>query len=256
MWAEDPQGPAVQQSSEPIFNVPAVVVAMLAVFVIVHVVRVYLLTPVGDYEFVLLFSFIPARYESTLLLDGAFPGGWGAQVWTFVTYSLIHADLTHLGMNSIWFLPFGSAVARRFGAPRFLTFFAATAACGAAMHLATHAGEGVSVIGASAAVSGMMAASMRFAFQPGGPLASWRHNDPRSYQIPAVPLLAALRDPRIIMFLGVWFGLNVLFGLGSLPIVGPGQTVAWEAHIGGFLAGMVLGPMLARPRPRTVRPAW
>jgi membrane associated rhomboid family serine protease len=230
----------VQSSSEPIFNVPAIIVVMLAVFVIVHAIRIYLLTPFQDHEFLLLFSFIPARYESNLLLDGIYPGGRGAQAWTFVTYSLIHADLTHLAMNSVWFLPFGSAVARRFGALRFVAFFMVTAACGAAMHLATHPGENVSVIGASAAVSAMMAASMRFAFQPGGPLATWRNNDPRSYRIPAVPLLAALRDPRILMFLAVWFGLNVLFGLGSLPITGAGQTVAWQAHIGGFLAGLIL----------------
>jgi membrane associated rhomboid family serine protease len=222
------------------FNVPAVVLAMLALFAVVHAVRVYLLTPDGDAEFLLLFSFIPARYDSTLLIDGGYPGGWGAQVWTFVTYSLIHADIIHLGMNSVWFLPFGSAVARRFGALRFLAFFAVTAACGAAVDLVAHAGERTFVIGASAAVSGMMAASMRFAFQPGGPLTDWREHDPRSYHIPAVPLLAGLRNPQIVIFVVVWFGLNLLFGLGSLPIAGVAQTVAWEAHIGGFLAGLIL----------------
>jgi membrane associated rhomboid family serine protease len=230
----------VRQSREPIFNVPAVVVATLAIFVIIHVTRVFVLTPKADLEFLLLFSFIPARYDVALLLGGAVPGGFGAQIWTFVTYAFIHADITHIGMNSIWFLPFGSAVARRFGALRFLAFFAATAACGAATHLVFHTGEMAPVIGASAAVSGMMAASMRFAFQAGGPLASWRHRDNESYQIPAAPLRTALRDRRILAFLLVWFGLNLLFGLGSLPIIGAGQTVAWEAHMGGFFAGLIL----------------
>ncbi|MEA2952276.1 MAG: hypothetical protein QOJ96_1796 [Alphaproteobacteria bacterium] len=234
------QGPAVRQSTEPIFNVPAVVLATLAIFVIVHVTRVYVLSPEADLEFLLLFSFIPARYDVALLLGGAVPGGFGAQIWTFVTYAFIHADIAHIGMNAIWFLPFGSAVARRFGALRFLAFFAATAACGAATHLAFHTGEMVPVIGASAAVSAMMAASMRFAFQPGGPLASWRHRDNEAYQIPAAPLRTVLRDRRILAFLIVWFGLNLLFGLGSLPIIGAGQTVAWEAHMGGFFAGLIL----------------
>ena len=230
----------MNESSEPILNIPAVVVAILAALAAIHAIRVWVLTPEQDLELLLLFAFIPARFDTTFLLEGALPGGFGAQIWTFVTYAFIHADITHLGMNAVWFLPFGSAVARRFGARRFLAFFAATAAGGAAAHLAAHAGEVLPVIGASAAVSGMMAASMRFAFQPRGPLAVWQSKDPRSWQIPAVPLFSALRDPRILAFLLVWFGLNMLFGLGSLPIAGAGQTVAWEAHIGGFLAGLLL----------------
>jgi membrane associated rhomboid family serine protease len=231
--------PAVNQSSEPIFNIPAVIVAGLAAFVAIHVLRSFALTSEQDLELLLLFAFIPARYDTALLLDGALPGGIGAQIWTFVTYALIHADIAHLGMNSLWFVPFGSAVARRFGAQRFLLFFAATAAAGAGAHLIAHAGEVFPVIGASAAVSGMMAASMRFAFQPGGPIAVWQQKDDRAYRVPALSLLSALRDPRILAFLVVWFGLNLLFGMGSLPIVGAGQSVAWEAHIGGFLAGLL-----------------
>jgi len=51
-----------------------------------------------------------------------------------------------------------------------------------------------------------------------------------------------LRDPRVIVFLAVWFGLNVLFGLGSLSLTDDQQSVAWQAHIGGFVAGLVLFP--------------
>ncbi len=108
------------------------------------------------------------------------------------------------------------------------------------------------MIGASAAVSGMMAAAIRFAFQPHGPIALWQQKDERAYHIPALPLISALRDPRIIAFLVVWFGINLLFGLGSVPLVGEGQTVAWEAHIGGFLAGLLLFSLFD-PVPRTVR---
>lgn len=230
----------MNKSPEPILNIPGVVVAILAVLAVIHAIRVFVLTPEQDLELLLLLAFIPARYDTSLLLEGALPGGLGAEIWTFVTYALIHADVTHLGMNAIWMLPFGSVVARRFATLRFIAFFAATAAGGATAHLIAHAGEVLPVIGASAAVSGMMAASMRFAFQPRGPLAIWQARDARAWHVPAVPLLSALRDPRIFAFLLVWFGLNILFGLGSLPIGGSGQTVAWEAHIGGFLAGLFL----------------
>jgi membrane associated rhomboid family serine protease len=224
---------------EPLFNVPPVVAVTLAVLVLVHVVRAYFLSEQQDIEVLLRFAFIPARYDSSVVLGGALPGG-GADVWTFVTYALLHADWFHLGVNSAWLLPFGSAVARRFGALRFLAFFAVTAAAGAALHLATHAGEQFPMIGASAAISGTMAAAMRFAFQRGGPLGLFRDTEERAYRVPAIPLRDVLRDARVLLFLIVWFGINLLFGFGPLPIFGSDQTVAWQAHIGGFLAGLLL----------------
>ena len=44
----------------------------------------------------------------------------------------------------------------------------------------------------------------------------------------------------MITFLAVWFAINLLFGLGSLSIAGYEQNIAWQAHIGGFLAGLLL----------------
>jgi membrane associated rhomboid family serine protease len=222
------------------FNVPAAVIAVVVVCVLVHLARVYLLTPDEDVDFLLTFAFIPARYASSVALDGLLPGGWGADVWTFFTYALIHGDVTHLAVNTVWLLPFGAAVARRFGSVRFLGFFAVTAAAGAAAHLITHPGAEQPVIGASAAISGFMAASTRFAFQRGGPLSLFRGGDEESYRVPAAPLLVALRDPRILVFLVAWFGLNIVFGLGSIAIEGTEQQIAWQAHIGGFLAGLIL----------------
>jgi len=236
---------------EPLFNVPPVVVAVLAALALVHVARTLLLSDRQDVEFLLTFAFIPARYD-TSALGGVLPGGFGAEMWTFVSYALIHADWTHYGMNAVWLLPFGSAVARRFGAVRFLIFFAVTAAAGAAMHLITHAGEQFPMIGASAAISGTMAAAMRFAFQRGGPLGFWRDGDAAAYRVSAIPLTSVLSDPRVLAFLAVWFGINILFGLGSLPITGSDQVVAWQAHIGGFLAGLLLFSWFD-PVPRELR---
>ena len=231
---------------EPLFNIPPVIIAVLALLALIHAVRMWLLTDDQNIEFLLSFAFIPARYDSSVVLGGALPGGFGAEVWTFVSYSLIHADWTHVGVNAIWLLPFGSAVARRFGAPRFVAFYAVTAAAGAGLHLATHAGEPFPMIGASAAISGTMAAAMRFAFQRGGPLGLLRDNDEQAYRVPAIPLIGVLSDARVLIFLGVWFAINILFGLGSLPITGSDQTIAWQAHIGGFLAGSIV-VFLVRP---------
>jgi membrane associated rhomboid family serine protease len=95
------------------------------------------------------------------------------------------------------------------------------------------------MIGSSAAVSGCMAGAVRFAFQQGGPLVLFRH-DEDAYRVPAAPLAAALRDPRILIFLAAWFGLNLLFGLGTVSVPGGERAIAWQAHIGGFIAGLVL----------------
>jgi membrane associated rhomboid family serine protease len=131
-------------------------------------------------------------------------------------------------------------MARRFGTWRFLGFFAVTAIAGSALHLLTHPRELLPMIGASAAVSGLMAGSLRFVFEIGGPLDMFRTHDEAAFRVPAAPLLVALRDPRIIIFLVAWFGLNLLFGIGVPSLPGIEQSVAWQAHIGGFLAGLIL----------------
>jgi len=228
--------PAIQR--EPIFNIPVVIVVMLAVMALIHAARVLALSPAQDNEVLWLFAFDPVRYGGALP-DGAIPGGFGAKIWSFVTYAFLHATWTHLGVNAIWFLAFGSAVARRFGTARFLFFFAVTAAAGALAHLLAFGGQDAPVIGASAAISGTMAAAMRFAFQRGGPL-SFRRAGEDGYRVPALPLMGALREPSVIVFLSVWFGLNFLFGLWSTPLTGDNEVLAWQAHIGGFLAGFLM----------------
>src|SRR5262245_4549423 len=231
----------VKTPSEPMLNVPPVVTALLAAFGVIHAMRAWFLTPQADFDFLLLFAFIPARYDPEVVAQGV-PGGLGSQIWTFVSYALIHGDVVHLGINGVWLLAFGSAVARRFRAARFLWFFAVTAAAGAATHLVFYFGEAVPMVGASAAISGCMAAATRFAFQRGGPLGPWRAHESDAYHVPAAPLRKALTDARVVAFLAVWFGLNMLLGLGSLSLAGDNQEIAWQAHIGGFLAGLVLFP--------------
>jgi membrane associated rhomboid family serine protease len=223
---------------EPILNVPAVVVALLALLGVVHLLLAFVLSTEDTNYFLLLFAFIPARYSAAALGGAVLPGGWGADIWTFATYALIHADLSHLIFNAVWLLAFGTPVARRFGTPRFLAFLAIAAAAGAAAHLATHFGEKLVMIGASAAISGAMAAAIRFVFVRGGPLGLFgRHAD--AYRLPAVPLMVSLRDPRVLAFLLAWFGTNLLFGLGSFVMPGVPHAIAWEAHIGGFLVGLL-----------------
>jgi membrane associated rhomboid family serine protease len=235
---------------EPILTLPGALTAYVGLLVVIHVIR--MLLPLDlEYWTIEVFGFIPKRYDQTLL-SMPFPGGNGAKVWSFVTYSLLHANLSHIGFNVLWLLPFGSALARRFGAVRFFLFMAVTAVAGAAAHLLTHEHALAPMIGASASVSGAMAAAIRFAFVRGSFLSFNRGDADEAARVPAQPLLRALRDPRVIGFLAVWFGVNIIFGVGSIAIGADGASVAWQAHIGGFFAGLLLfslfDPIPRRPR--------
>jgi membrane associated rhomboid family serine protease len=241
-----PQLPS-EAPREPILTLPAALTAYVVLIAVIHLRE--LLPPELENWTTDVFGFIPKRYDPTLL-DYTFPGGAGAKVWTFVSYSLLHVNLSHIGFNVLWLLPFGSALARRFGAIRFFTFMAVTAAAGALAHLVTHEHEVAPMIGASASVSGTMAAAMRFAFVRGSFLSFNRGDAEAAAKVPALSLSHALRDPRVLSFLAVWFGLNILFGVGSIAIGVDGGSIAWQAHIGGFFAGLVLFSLFD-PVPRT-----
>jgi membrane associated rhomboid family serine protease len=96
------------------------------------------------------------------------------------------------------------------------------------------------MIGASASVSGTMAAAIRFAFVKGSFLSFNRGDADAAARVPALSLMRALRNGRVLAFLGIWFAVNIIFGVGSIAIGADGASVAWQAHIGGFVAGLVL----------------
>jgi membrane associated rhomboid family serine protease len=161
-----------------------------------------------------------------------------ADVWTFVTYGLLHGSWIHLITNAVWMVAFGSAVARRFGAARFWIFSAAAAAGGAALHLLLHYGDPVPVVGASAAIAGQMAAAARFVFDAGGPL-RLRHPSlgDAPYKRPARSLMETFQNRTALIFIVLWFVINLAVGLGSSTA--GGMSIAWEAHVGGFLVGLL-----------------
>jgi membrane associated rhomboid family serine protease len=232
-----------RKTSEPFFNVPPVVVATVAVLVGIHLFRLFALTDAQDTQLLLTFAFIPARYGLHGTAGAPFPGGFGADLWTFFSYAFLHADFLHIGLNLAWLIPFGTAIARRFGAWRYVLFMLITAAAGALAQLISDPGATEPMIGASAAISGAMAAALRFIFQEHGPLETWRDGvgNGEAYRVPAMPLLSTFRDARFLLFLAVWMGLNALFGLGAVSFGSqPGQIIAWQAHIGGFLAGLIV----------------
>lgn len=217
--------------SEPIFNVPGAVLFAAALMIVVQIVK-GLLPDVEALEFLLALAFIPVRYAGAAL---ELPGGYLTAVTSFVTYMIVHAGWMHLTVNLLWMIAFGSAVARRVGTSRFFLFSILCGIAGALTHLAFHFGEMAPVVGASAAISGQMAAAIRFVFSAqahGG----WRAPD--LAMVPLASLGETLTNPRILAILGLWVLLNALFGFGIVTLAGAEGQIAWEAHIGGFLFGL------------------
>jgi membrane associated rhomboid family serine protease len=181
---------------ERMFNVPPVVLALVALMALIHLGMAFGLTVAETNDLLRYVAFSPLRYMSDIP-DSILPNGLGPRIWTFVSYAFVHLNLNHLIFNLLWLVAFGSPVARRFGALRFLTLYFATAAAGALAHLAIYWGSVSPMIGASAAISGAMGAAMRFVFQREGPLGLLGGSDEESYRVPAAPLTAmVLSRPR------------------------------------------------------------
>ncbi|MDD7910536.1 MULTISPECIES: rhomboid family intramembrane serine protease [Pseudovibrio] len=240
--------------SEPVFNLPGLIVGLAALLIGIHALRIWVLDPQTDLLGLFMFAFWPVRYLPEVASSAQWPGGFFSGIYSFVTYAFLHGSWTHVIFNVLWMAIFGTALARRFGTGRFLLFSVLTAIAGAGAHLITHWGDQVPVIGASAAISAYMAGAIRFVFDFGGPLGVVRAPDSIAYRLPARPLAEALRNPQVLGFTIAWFGINLLFGLWSTPLAGEGSSIAWEAHVGGFVAGLLLFPVFD-PVPRHFTPS-
>lgn len=218
--------PIAPAKREPIFNVPAVVVVVIAGLVAIHATLVWLLGTEDRLLVTYLMAFHPWIFGAPVG-DLYMPA---MRYWTPVSYALLHGDWTHLGINCAYLLAFGTPVARRFGVVRFCLLMVAGAIGGALAHWLSNVGSNVPMIGASAAVSAAMGAAIRFALAPGVPTAATVHR-------PALSLGASLANRGILTFVVVWFALNWLFGSGVLSVPGQDAGIAWQAHIGGFLIG-------------------
>jgi membrane associated rhomboid family serine protease len=188
------------------------------------------LTPAELEEFLVRFALIPARYslQSALTPDDFIP---------FITMMFLHGGWLHLIMNMWMLWLFGPAVEDRLGHSRFLLFYLG---CGIAAALAQMASDPYSVIpalGASGAIAGVLGCTMALF--------------PLSRVIVVVPILflPLFFEVHAVVFIGLWFVLQIL--QGTMALLEPSEGgVAWWAHVGGFVAGLLIGPLLLRPERR------
>lgn len=220
---------------EPIFNIPPMVMALLALMLGVMAWRM-ILTEYADTAFVLTLALIPARLNG---YAADLPGGDLAAFTQFITHMFVHGDGMHLAFNAASLLAFGGALEKRIGPWRLLLFFLLCGFAGAMTFLILNPGLMAPMIGASGAISGLMGGLMRLFFSamqmPGG----LRRLSEAPASVRLQPLSVALRDRRLQIVTASFVVMNIaaMVGFGD---INASNAIAWEAHIGGYIAGLCL----------------
>jgi membrane associated rhomboid family serine protease len=211
-------------------NIAPVVLVLIGFMLSVHAARLFLFTPLQDNYIIAYGAFIPLAYQ----------GEVGLPAWSLVTspvtYALLHGSWAHVGINSLWLAVFGAPLAARIGTSRFLAFFVVTAVAAALLHFVLHPESISPLIGASGAVSGFTAAAARFGFSTRGGTGS-------GFSGQRLTLVETFTNRTSLSFILIWFALNFLPAISNLASAGS-SNIAWEAHIGGFIAGLLLLPLV------------
>lgn len=228
---------------QPILRAPASVIGLIGVLVVAHVARV--LAPSALSERILNdYALVPARYAAQSASAHVAGASLGEQLVGLFSYMLLHANTMHITVNCVWLLAFGPLVARRFGGIAFVVFFALCGLAGAFCYIALNWGDTVGVIGASGAISGLMGAGIR--------MMRLRQPQLDAAHLPLMPLFSS----QVLGFSAVWLAVNLVTGLFGFATTGQIEPIAWQDHMGGYLAGLLLAGLfdrLFRPSERHLR---
>ena len=212
-------------------SVPVVTLLLIVVNVVVFIHQVSLTPPAAD-AFIKMYGLVPSKISMALAghrytLEQA--------VMPLVTCMFLHGGFLHI-LGNMWFLwIFGANVEDRLGSLLYLIFYFF---CGIASGIAQTMfswGSHVPSIGASGAISGVLGAYIVFF--------------PRGRILTLVPLFIIWFTWRIpaMIFIGLWFIVQFLSGVSSLGAASTGG-VAWWAHVGGFLSGMLVAGIVGPHR--------
>jgi membrane associated rhomboid family serine protease len=167
-------------------------------------------------------------------------------LWTPVTHAFLHSGWEHVLLNSVWFVVFATPLSHRYGARRMMLIFVLGAIVGAAAFAATTLPNFSILIGASGGVSALTGAAIRFIFQP-----ILFTTDPQTGErIVIGRRLASIGEvfssTRTRVFAIVWLVLNAVVPLIPMFLPDMQVEIAWQAHLGGFLAGFLLVPLMEK----------
>jgi membrane associated rhomboid family serine protease len=191
------------------------------------------------------YAMVPAEVSASLLLleRARQIAPTTAALWpslTIFTAMFLHGGLLHVAGNMLYLFVFGAAVENRLGPLRYLWFYFA---CGIASALATvwiGPASQIPVIGASGAIAGVLGAY--FILFPRGRILT---------VLPIFIFIQFFELPAVVYLL-LWFAVQLFSGLSQGATGAIIGGIAWWAHVGGFLFGMVLGPLMAKSQRRRV----
>lgn len=191
---------------EKAINLPPAVMWLIGINVAIQLLRSVLDEPT-DNTIILMFGLVPAAYT----------GGHGdllSQIAAPITYQFLHGGWVHLVVNMVTLAAFGAPVERMLGVRRFVLFYLSAGIVAGALQVLLYPDSVDPVIGASGAISGVFGAVLMLMRYVGS-------------------------LPSLYPVAGIWIALNIFFGLfGGTPGAG-GEQVAWVAHIGGFVYGLL-----------------
>src|SRR6266481_6658586 len=187
--------------------------------------------------FVGRFALVPAAVSRALASNSPRDLGALAPLMTTVTSVFIHGGFWHIAGNMLYLFIFGAAVEYRMGALRYLIFYFAAGIAAALATVWIAPESSVPVIGASGAIAGVLGAY--FILYPRGRILTI---------LPIFIFIQFIEVPAVIYLL-FWFAIQLYAGLEQNVREAAMGGVAWWAHIGGFMFGLALAPMLAINRP-------
>jgi membrane associated rhomboid family serine protease len=180
--------------------------------------------------FITAWGVVPREYSSGVDLPPTIP----YPLWTtLLTSMFLHGGWGHLGGNMLFLWIFGDNLEHRIGHVRFTLFYLACGIAAGLAHIVFNSDSSIPTVGASGAISGVL----------GGYLLMFPRNRVHVLTYGGVATVPAL------MMLGLWIVIQFVNGVGEVARTPETGGVAYIAHIGGFVAGMVLAPLLAVGRP-------
>jgi membrane associated rhomboid family serine protease len=182
-------------------------------------------------EFVQQWAVIPADYTRGAGLGGPVP-------WTLLTAMFLHAGWAHIFGNMIYLGIFGDNVESAFGHLRFLVFYLVAGVLASFAHILSSPASTVPSLGASGAIAGVLGAYLVMF--------------PRK----AVHVMMGFRRVEMpaLVVIGLWSVFQFMIGAGSLLSPREGGGVAYLAHVGGFVAGLIMTPLLRGAREKEALP--
>ncbi|MEP7029214.1 MAG: rhomboid family intramembrane serine protease [Candidatus Eisenbacteria bacterium] len=201
-------------------RIPFVNVALIALNALAFVAELAANSQGGLARVVQHWSLIPADYAAHAGLGGPVP-------WTLVTSMFLHAGWAHFLGNMVYLGIFGDNVESALGHVRYLAFYLASGVVGGLAHIVTSPASTLPTLGASAAISGVLAAYVLYF--PRNRVLVWFW-----FRILAVPALVVI---------GLWAILQLISGAGTLVAAAGGGGTAYLAHVGGFAGGLALAAL-------------